>query len=188
MNRTLVQVKKWKAIIKKYGYLNIKTLWISEWYFDPVEIQEIALQFSEENLIVESDMWANLRPENGLDGNTRGQYVGNKSPMYGRTGIDHPAFGRIDSEETRKRKAISKIGDNNPMKDPAVVQRVKETNKLIKKCQGENNPMFGKKEENNPNFGQKRPTQSLKMKNKTWKLIDGKRVYSEKTKYIYELV
>jgi len=28
-------------------------------------------------------------------------------------------------------------------------------------------------------FGQKRPTQSLKMKNKTWKLIDGKRVYSE---------
>ena len=58
----------WKKRIKKYGKNNIKTLWVSDWYYDPYEIQEIALHFSRENQIVESDKWANIKPENGLDG------------------------------------------------------------------------------------------------------------------------
>jgi len=45
---------------------------------------------------------------------------------------------------------------------------------------GNKNPMFGKKGKDNPNFGQKRPGHSLKMKNKSWKLINGKRIYFEK--------
>lgn len=60
--------KKWKSIIRKYGRQNIKTLWVSDWYYNPQEIQEVALHFSKENMIVESDIWANLKPENGLDG------------------------------------------------------------------------------------------------------------------------
>ena len=60
--------KIWKDRIKKYGKDNIKTLWVSDVYYDPDELQVIALHFSEENKIVESKEWANLQPENGLDG------------------------------------------------------------------------------------------------------------------------
>jgi hypothetical protein len=45
---------------------------------------------------------------------------------------------------------------------------------------GDKNPNFGKIGKDNPNFGQTRPEQSKKMKNKTWRLVDGKRVYSER--------
>jgi len=58
----------WKKRIKKYGKENIKTLWVSDWYHDPREIQEVALHFSKENQIVESTRWANQKPEDGLDG------------------------------------------------------------------------------------------------------------------------
>lgn len=58
----------WKRIYKKHGKQNIKTLWVSDWYHDPYEIQEVALHFSKENQIVESDKWANMKPEDGLDG------------------------------------------------------------------------------------------------------------------------
>jgi hypothetical protein len=62
--------KRWKDRIKKYGRASIRTLWVSDWYHDPEEIQKIALHFSKENEIVESALWANLQPENGLDGGT----------------------------------------------------------------------------------------------------------------------
>ena len=58
----------WGKYIKKYGKEQIQTLWVSDWYHDPSEIQEIALHFSRENAIVESSSWANRKPENGLDG------------------------------------------------------------------------------------------------------------------------
>jgi len=58
----------WRRICKKYGKENIKTLWVSDWYFTPQEIQQVALHFSKENQIVESDKWANMKPEDGLDG------------------------------------------------------------------------------------------------------------------------
>ena len=60
--------KIWKDRIKKYGEHNIKTLWVSDVYYSPDELQNIALHFSRENRIVESNNWANLKPENGLDG------------------------------------------------------------------------------------------------------------------------
>jgi hypothetical protein len=62
---------RWLNIVKKYGKDNIKTLWVSDWYYCPHEIQEVALHFSRENQIVENDKWANLNPENGLDGGRR---------------------------------------------------------------------------------------------------------------------
>jgi hypothetical protein len=70
---------RWKCRIKKYGRDNIKTLWISDWYHCPHEIQEVALHFSKENMIVESDRWANIKPENGLDGGSpKGTNLGRK--------------------------------------------------------------------------------------------------------------
>jgi hypothetical protein len=58
----------WRDRIKKYGKENINTLWVSEWYYDPHQLQKDALKFSEDNQIVESSLWANCKPEDGLDG------------------------------------------------------------------------------------------------------------------------
>jgi hypothetical protein len=59
--------KHWTNHIKKHGKEHIKTLWVSEPYTD-TSIVEVALKFSAENDIVNSKKWANLMPENGLDG------------------------------------------------------------------------------------------------------------------------
>jgi len=64
--------KIWKDRIKKYGKGQIKTLWVSDWFYCPYHIQQFALMFSEYNQIVESDEWANYKPENGLDGGSFG--------------------------------------------------------------------------------------------------------------------
>jgi hypothetical protein len=56
----------WKKYIKGLGKQNIKHLWNSDWYYDPIEIQEIALKFSIENDIVNSEKWANVIPEDGI--------------------------------------------------------------------------------------------------------------------------
>ena len=57
----------WTKHIRKHGTEHIQTLEV--WKFeDQEECTEFALKFSEENHIVESKEWANLRPENGLDG------------------------------------------------------------------------------------------------------------------------
>lgn len=60
--------KYWKRILKKYGKDNVKTLWVSDWFYCPYHLQEFALMYSEYNQVVESDEWANLIPENGLWG------------------------------------------------------------------------------------------------------------------------
>lgn len=57
----------WSKHIRKYGTEHVQTLEI--WEFENQdECTNFALKFSEENNIVESKEWANLRPENGLDG------------------------------------------------------------------------------------------------------------------------
>jgi hypothetical protein len=57
----------WKKHIKKHGKEFVKTIWVSDLYTD-TSIVEIALHFSNENNIVESNDWANFILENGLDG------------------------------------------------------------------------------------------------------------------------
>jgi hypothetical protein len=58
----------WTDHIKKHGKEHIITIWISEPYTDEDDIVEFALAFSKDNNIVESKEWANIIPENGLDG------------------------------------------------------------------------------------------------------------------------
>lgn len=63
----------WKDHIKKYGK-DIETIWVSEWFYSPYDVEEFATLFSELHDIVNSrDMngkkiWANLQVEDGLDG------------------------------------------------------------------------------------------------------------------------
>lgn len=56
----------WKSHLAVHGNL-VDTLWYCL-YLDPPSISEFAIAFSEANDIVDSELWANLKIENGLDG------------------------------------------------------------------------------------------------------------------------
>jgi len=74
---------RWTNHIKKYGKKNVKTIWVSDWFYCPYYLQSFALMFSEYNQIVESNEWANLIPENGLTGNRgskKGHMIGIPKP------------------------------------------------------------------------------------------------------------
>lgn len=71
-NKYLGSGKYWKNHIKKHGAEHVITKWVSEPFTDKEELVEFALSFSELYDIVESQEWANLKPENGIDGNPAG--------------------------------------------------------------------------------------------------------------------
>jgi hypothetical protein len=63
--------KRWLNHIKKYGTNKIETIWISDWFYDPLLLKEYATSFSIKHSIVDSDEWANLCVETGLNGGYR---------------------------------------------------------------------------------------------------------------------
>jgi hypothetical protein len=91
----------WTRHIKKHGKEHVVTLWVSELYRN-TSIKEHALQLSKENNIVESKEWANLKPENGLDGGDPG--------ILGRQKISNCLTGRTASAETRAKLSASRKG------------------------------------------------------------------------------
>lgn len=114
--------KVWRDRIKKYGPTSVNTIWVSEWFIDPDQLQEFALLFSELHQIVESAAWANRRPENGLDGgftsnafNSSEAIVkrsqkqkGIKCPQRGRKGKPSKLAGVPKSEETKQKMSKPK--------------------------------------------------------------------------------
>ena len=66
----------WSELIQEG---DVKTLWVSDWYYDKDEIVEVSLMFSYYHNIIEDDLWCNKSFENGLDGYTsnRVDLVGN---------------------------------------------------------------------------------------------------------------
>lgn len=58
----------WKDHINIHGKCHVETIWVSDWFSDPRDIEEFALFFSEEHDIVNNENWANLIPEDGLRG------------------------------------------------------------------------------------------------------------------------
>lgn len=62
----------WKRHISLHGKQHVETLWFCL-YLDLATIREFALKFSEDNDIVDSEAWANLKPETGHDGGSNGK-------------------------------------------------------------------------------------------------------------------
>jgi len=83
----------WKRHIKIYGKTYIKTIWC-ELYTDIDELVSIALALSENFDIVNSDRWANLKPEDGLSGGGNGLLIKNKK--------EYSTFKHILTNEKRK--------------------------------------------------------------------------------------
>ncbi len=110
--------KYWLRHLKFHGR-NIVTIW-KLLFTDREELVEFATFMSKELNIVQSEKWANLKEENGLDGNPLGVegLSGDKNPMFGRigpmkglTGIKHPSFGRTGS----KHPMFGKSGKESPI-------------------------------------------------------------------------
>jgi hypothetical protein len=99
----------WTKHFKKHGKKYIKTIWVSDLYYD-TSIVEIALHFSIENNIVESDDWANLKLENGLDGGITGTITSEKTKAkmsVAKMGKSNPNYKKIPSEETKVKQSIA---------------------------------------------------------------------------------
>ena len=60
--------KHWLRHLKKHGRKHIITTQVFGPFTNSIAISEFALAFSRYNNIVESKDWANMKPENGLDG------------------------------------------------------------------------------------------------------------------------
>ena len=95
--------KYWTTHINKHGKEFVETIWLSDLYYD-TSIVEYALHFSQENKIVESDNWANLKSENGLDGGKFIHSVETKSKMS----ASHTGVPR--SDETKANISLGKTG------------------------------------------------------------------------------
>jgi len=100
----------WKKHLKKHG-LNIEVD-VLGFYFKEEACTKAALDFSMSNNIVESDEWANLIYENGLDGAAVGSanprygkpspQLGVKRPWVGKRGADNPMFGKPSAMKGKK--------------------------------------------------------------------------------------
>jgi hypothetical protein len=97
--------KHWMRHYRKHGPEYVINLWISEPYIDSIAISKYALSFSKENNIVESEDWANQKPENGLDGGVPGIPRGpspRKGIPSGRKGIPSGRKGIPTGPSPRK--------------------------------------------------------------------------------------
>jgi hypothetical protein len=113
---------KWLNYVKKYGKENIKTLWISDWFYCPHYLQDFALMYSEYNQIVESDEWANLMPEHGIYGSSKGHMAGipkpksethRKSISDTLTGITlEDRHGKEEADRIKSAMSAAKVGKN----------------------------------------------------------------------------
>lgn len=101
--------KRWKRHIKKHGY-NCSTEIIGH-YLNEEECKNAAIKFSKEHNIVESEEWANLKEENGIDGGNFGE-VGTFSGRF-HTEETKEKIKLTRSKQTFSQESLVKISENH---------------------------------------------------------------------------
>ena len=176
---------RWKRHIKKHGY-DVVTFSVGSYDENDPMLIEHALGFSACNDIVNSNDWANLKPENGIDG---GCYFpneetkikmseskkGKNNHMYGvvrtveeRLKISNSLKGRKQSKETKDKISKSnkgKIQTDETRKKISLANSNPSNETREKKSKAK----IGK---NNPNYGK---VTSYETKNKISKMKKGKK-------------
>jgi hypothetical protein len=100
----------WTSHIKKHGRKLVNTIWVSELYND-TSISKFALSFSELFDIVESIEWANLKPEDGLDGGShKGINLGKIHSIDHRKKNGDARRGIPQTEESNRKRSESSLG------------------------------------------------------------------------------
>lgn len=102
--------KYWRRHLKIHGNETITNVIASFSTDQTQELVEFALNFSKENDVANSEDWANLKPENGLDGGTFSEYVSKqtkeKMSRSGKGVAKNPA-GWVHSDASKKQMSIS---------------------------------------------------------------------------------
>jgi hypothetical protein len=121
--------KRWTNHIKVHGP-DIITTWVSDWYTNKQKIKSFAVNFSRTNDIVNSDDWANLIEEDGLDGGSvkgrkhtpetrkkmRDNHVGTTGMKYSEESKKKMSESHMDKKrkpftaETRKKMSEARMG------------------------------------------------------------------------------
>jgi hypothetical protein len=135
----------WKDHLIVHGK-NVTHVWHMSFQTE-VELVDFALFFSEFfNIVHEKTRdgkkkWANLKPENGLDGGQLpGHNAGEKNPMYGKPSA-MGMLGKTQTAETRKLQGLAKTGNKNPN----FGKKYTEEERKKFSSPGESHPMYGKK-------------------------------------------
>jgi len=102
----------WIRHLKVHGY-DVSTEVVASFEEESQELKDFCKNFSEENNIVESEAWANLTPEDGVNGwpagRPRGKLRVPRSQQYrlkmsmAKAGDQHPMWGKHHSEESKKK-------------------------------------------------------------------------------------
>ena len=126
----------WTNHLKKHGN-DVSTVW-TQLFEDRNILKEYAIKFSEENNIVESKEWANLKQEDGLMGGYYGPVTEETREKMSiglkgkNAGENHPFFNKTRKEHSEFMK------NNNPMKNKITSRKLGESRR------GVNHPGFGK--------------------------------------------
>lgn len=106
--------KYWKQHLRLHGN-DVSTQWV-QLFTNRDELISYALSFSHENNISESPEWANLKPENGLDGKLPGLLTGPlptstkqkiSSALKGKKGT---FSGLTHTDESKRKMSVAKKG------------------------------------------------------------------------------
>lgn len=109
----------WNNHLKKHGKGFVETIWYCL-FLDAESIKEFALLFSHNQNIVESTKWANLKPEDGLDGGGAKGVKHNVVKLRGPHSEETKALqreaniGRLKSEESKKKMRETIRSDMTP--------------------------------------------------------------------------
>jgi hypothetical protein len=98
----------WKRHLKVHGN-DVSTIWC-RLFTSQQELVGYAIQFSIENQIVESKEWANIRIENGLDGQPKGAKFGPMTPEHKKL-LSEKLTGKKVSAIARKKMSDAAKGN-----------------------------------------------------------------------------
>lgn len=137
--------KYWTNHIKIHGN-DVDTIILHECNSNQ-EVRELGLHYSLLWNIVESDNWANLKPENGKGGSSKGHLQGKKKPHVSesnrkRSGENHYLYGKKNPQLSLRNS--ENVGTKNPMYGKISPMRGKKNpalSTLNKNKTGKNNPM-----------------------------------------------
>lgn len=104
----------WKKHIKKHGKQYIETLWYCL-FLDENSIVDFAIKFSIMNNITKSTLWANLKDENGLDGNPVGLVLSedHKRKISEASKGNTHLLGHKHTKESKEKMSNSQKGNTN---------------------------------------------------------------------------
>ena len=106
--------KHWVPHIKKHGRKHIITTNVFGPFTNSIAISEFALAFSKDHNIVNSDLWANQKLENGLDGGVPGLPSPKKGKSSPRKGIPYGPSGTQQNPSGPRGKQQNPTGPRGP--------------------------------------------------------------------------